>query len=483
MHMLPKKYFHISIYTILAVIVLSFVYFKVLKSPEDQGIKNQHSRKVADTAPLPEVKPHPKAISESEITESGKAVKPAENEPAEKSDNGDWQTTAKNALHSPDVSVRIEAIHKLWDNTTPEAVKLLSMFLDDKESAVAEEAIDALGNIALKSELSEEVLSILIDKATDKESLIRGPALMTAAMIGDQDHLLPVIGSIIEENNDSALDYAVRAIGFINGPETVPYLKKVLEKDIGRDLQRNVYTMLMYADSEDAVQIIEDATNSKDKEKQVNTVWALSRSNVSENTQILSNAVKANKLGDESLSIIASSRAAPMVFEDALQNGSLTSMDKRNLLRVISDNTRAASSDVRNQMAEVIKPLLNSNDVQVQKDAIDAIGKIGADNQAETLAPELESDSPILQGAALNAYAQYTTPSTYKPLIKLWYNEDEKIRRTAFFLSSIFLNDSDMEDLEKATENPDKFISDGSKAKIKQLAVDKSIKSQMGTGE
>jgi hypothetical protein len=241
--------------------------------------------------------------------------------------------------------------------------------------------------------------------------------------------------------------------------------------------------MLMYADSEDAVQIIEDATNSKDKEKQVNTVWALSRSNVSENTQILSNAVKANKLGDESLSIIASSRAAPMVFEDALQNGSLTSMDKRNLLRVISDNTRAASSDVRNQMAEVIKPLLNSNDVQVQKDAIDAIGKIGADNQAETLAPELESDSPILQGAALNAYAQYTTPSTYKPLIKLWYNEDEKIRRTAFFLSSIFLNDSDMEDLEKATENPDKFISDGSKAKIKQLAVDKSIKSQMGTGE
>ncbi len=448
-----KKILQISICTILAVVVLSIVYFQVLRSPEDQGIKNQDSgKKIADTAPLPEVKPHAK--TRSKIAESGKAVKPAE-----KSDKDDWQTAIKNAMHSPDVSVRIGAVRQLWGKTTPETVELLSMFLDDKERAVAEEAIDALGNIALNSDLNEQVLEILTDEATDKKSRVRGPALMTAAMIGDQDHLLPVISSIIEENNESALDYAVRAIGFINGPEAVPYLKKVLEKDISRDLQRNVYTMLMDSDSEDAMKIIEDATYSKNKEKQVNTVWALSRSNTDTNTQILSGAVKANKLGDESLSIIASSRAAPAVFDEAFQSDNLTNNDKRNLLRFISNNTQMAPKDVRNQVAEAIRPLLNSPDIQVQKDAIDAIGKIGADsNQAEALVPELESDSPILQGAALKAYAQYTTPSTYKPLIKLWYSEDEKIRRTAFFLSSAFLNNSDMEDLEQATKHTDEFI-------------------------
>jgi len=128
-----------------------------------------------------------------------------------------------------------------------------------------------------------------------------------------------------------------------------------------------------------------------------------------------SSALRGKALGDESLSIIAGSRAAPTVFEEAFQSDNLTNTDKRNLLRTLSNNTRLAPGEVRNQTAEIIKPLLDSSDEQLQKDAIETLGNIGAsDNQAEALAEKLESDSPILQGAALYAYAKFTNPNTYK---------------------------------------------------------------------
>jgi hypothetical protein len=244
-------------------------------------------------------------------------------------------------------------------------------------------------------------------------------------------------------------------------------------------MQRTAYSLLAKAGSEEARQILRNDVYSEEREKQVNTVWALSRSSTEDNTQILSSAVRGKVLGDDSLSIIASSRAAPTVFNEAFQSDNLTDTDIRNLLRVISNNTMQASKDVRNQTAEIIKPLLDSNNEQVQKEAIEALGKIGAtDNQADALVGKLESDSPILQGTALYAYAQYTNPNTYKPLKTLWYSEDEKIRRTAFFLSSPFLNQTDMEDLQKATKHPDEFISKQSTRKIKQLDVQEKILSQ-----
>ena len=467
-----KRILQIFTCALLIAAILDVLYVTVWKSPENQTEKKTNSDAVASILPLPEVKAAAKV--ELQPVVSKEAAKPPG-----VPDKNDWQTQVENALYSPDVSVRMEAVRLLWKKMTPESVELLAMFLDDKESAVAEEAIDALGHIAKNSELDEEVFAILIARATDKNFQSRGAALLTAAMVGDPDQLLPVIGSILEEQNQSAREYAVRAIAFVNGPEAVPYLKKILAEGGSRELQRTAYSLLIKAGSEEALQILKNDAYSQEREKQVNTVWALSRSNTDANTQILSDAVTTKTLGDESLSIIAASRAAPRVFGDAFQSDNLTNTDKRNLLRVISDNSSMASKDVRNQTADVIKPLLNSTDEQVQKAAIDALGKIGAtDNQAEALASKLESDSPILQGAALMAYAQYTTPNTYKPLKSLWYSDDEKIRRTAFFLSSPFLNNSDMADLEKAVKHTDEFISNQAKLKIKQLKVQEKILSQ-----
>jgi HEAT repeat protein len=467
-----KKILKISICALLAIGILSIVYLMSSKSPENQtAIKTDPDRVSTAQAKAPKK-------AEAQPVKSKPAVKKA---PVTKAapDETDWQTRVEAALNDPDVSVRMNAVRLLWNKMTPESVELLAMFLDDKESVVAEEAIDALGHIAQNSELDEEVFNILITKATDKKFGLRGPALLTASMVGDPDKVLPVIGTIIEEKDQSAREYAVRAISFVNGPEAVPYLAKILAEGGSKEMQRTAYSLLAKTGSEEALQVLRKDIYSQEHEKQVNTVWALSRNSTESNTQLLSSAVRGKALGDDSLSIIAGSRAAPTVFNEAFQSDDLTDTDKRNLLRVISNNTTQAPKDVRNQTAEIIKPLLESKNEQVQKDAIEALGKIGAtDNQADALAGKLESDSPILQGAALYAYAPYTNPNTYKPLKTLWYSEDEKIRRTAFFLSSPFLNHSDMEDLQKATKHSDEFISKQSTLKINQLDVQKKILSQ-----
>ena len=241
-------------------------------------------------------------------------------------------------------------------------------------------------------------------------------------------------------------------------------------------MQRNAYSLLAKVGTEEARQILAANVYSEERETQVNTVWALSRRSTEYNMQILSSALNEKALTDESVSIIARSRTAPALFKTAFKSDNLTNTDKRNLLRTISTDTRLASREVRNQTAEAIKPLLDSSDEQLQKDAIDALGDIGAtENQAEALEEKLESDSPILQGAALSAYAKYTNPNTYKPLKTLWYDEDEKIRRTAFFLSSPFLNQSDLEDLKKAEKHSDEFIAKQSGRIIKQLDLQDKI--------
>jgi HEAT repeat protein len=122
-------------------------------------------------------------------------------------------------------------------------------------------------------------------------------------------------------------------------------------------------------------------------------------------------------------------------------------------------------------MAEVIKPMIKSDDPELKLAAIEAMGKVGAKtDQGPTLAEEFNSSDFMVRGAALEAFVPYCTQSSYKELTKLWFDEDEKIRRTAFWLSQIFLNESDLDDLKKATTSKDQFIAKGSQKVIKNLS-------------
>ena len=138
-------------------------------SPEDQAaIQTKAAEKVTPAQPLPQAEAPKKAETQAEQPKP-----PAPNALAQKAapDDTDWQTQVEAALNDPDASVRMRAVRLLWKNMTPESVELLAMFLDDQETVVAEEAIDALGHIATNSELGPEVFNILTAKATDIQML------------------------------------------------------------------------------------------------------------------------------------------------------------------------------------------------------------------------------------------------------------------------------------------------------------------------
>ena len=101
--------------------------------------------------------------------------------------------SAREALADPNVSARMRAIFSLRSESSEEAVKVLSAFLNDKDMEVVSEAIDALGYIGLNSELKDLVYVLLEEKAGDKGFPARGSALIIAAMFGKHDRIFPVI--------------------------------------------------------------------------------------------------------------------------------------------------------------------------------------------------------------------------------------------------------------------------------------------------
>jgi hypothetical protein len=174
-------------------------------------------------------------------------------------------------------------------------------------------------------------------------------------------------------------------------------------------------------------------------------------------------------LEEQALGIIAKSPAAPTVFGNAFAAG-LSKDQKLYLFQVMGTYTMSAPGSVRNQVADMIKPFLNSSDPELERAAVKALGKTAAkEDQSEALASKLESEDFLVRGAALEAFMQYCTPSNYQPLKKLWNDENQQIRRTAFFLSEGFLTQSDLGDLQKATSSSDEFIAKHAGLMIKHI--------------
>ena len=369
------------------------------------------------------------------------------------------QTQKQPAIDS--TSAGIQQILGLRGYPTEESVALLSRFIESEDPAVLSEAIDALGSIALGNEdLKEQIFFILASKALAPDFPQRGNALVTAAMIGDEEKLLPLIEEFIAEPNEESIALASRALAFVATPKCVPLLNRIVKTAADLKTQKNALAVLFEINTPEAIAVITETLDSPSEETQAAAVWALTRSNDSQNNELLSNAMLEGHLSDESLGVLARSSSASDVFGNALLSDSVTADKKISLLNVLAANTVKSPGSIRSSVAKSLLPLIDSSDPELQKTAIDTLSKVGAkENMAEVLEPTLHSDDFLVQETALYAYAQYTTPETYKPLKELWYNENEKIRRTAFFLASMFVNESDMEDLQEATEHEDKFIS------------------------
>jgi len=403
----------------------------------------------------------------------------AESEPGTKPDESDTQSDqaeaeilnkARQALKDPELGTRMAAVQSLREILTAESVEILSLFLADEEEAVVNEALDTLAYIGLtEGKLSAVVFEKLLEKAKDKEFMARGSALIFASMFSQNDRVLPVIGEFVAEEGDEGKTVAVRAMTFIAKPECIPYLAQVLEKTQNQELLRNTFSLLAKIGSPQATALLESEVASGKGSRQASAVWALSRSANSPYSATLAGAVSRNALEEQSLGVIAKSPAAPAVFGNAFATG-LSKDQKLYLFQVMQTYSMSAPGSVRNQTADMLKPLLNSSDPDLERAAIKALGKSGAiEDQSEVLAEKFESGDFLIRGAALEAFAQYCTPSNYQPLKLLWNDENQQIRRTAFFLSESFLNQSDLGDLQKATGSSDEFIAKHAGLMIKHI--------------
>jgi len=247
-------------------------------------------------------------------------------------------------------------------------------------------------------------------------------------------------------------------------------VRELLEKTKDWEILRDTYVLLTKIDSPEAVQLLREGLYAEDEDKQLQSAWALSRGLNEKHSASLIEAVSAGGLAKDAMAVIARSPAAPEVFGSALSNEALEKNYRLQLFDVLASNTLSAPGKVRNSVAEMLQPFLNSSDSAVEVAALKALAKAGAStDQTPVIAPKLESKDFLVQGAALQAFVQYCTPQTYSPLKTLWYDDDEQIRRTAFFFSEPFLSTKDLPDLEKATTHEDEFIKKHSQVMIKYL--------------
>jgi HEAT repeat protein len=294
-----------------------------------------------------------------------------------------------------------------------------------------------------------------------------------AAILGERPQVVSLISKFVEEDYEGSDAAAIRAMSFALDPELTPHIEKLVERIDNIELQRTAFNLLARINTAKSTESLERYLTSDDPQTQAGAVWALSRQNDAAHNLILTEAVAGRTLQRGAIGEIAQSPAASAVFGDLLSRETINDQQKIDLLKIVAAETQHAPGEVRNSMADVAAALLYSPNEQVQRQALETLGTVAAmKDLTDAIEPKLESSNFTIQKAALDAFIQYLTPSSYEPLKKLWYHEDEKMRRTAFFFSEPFLGQRDVPDLQKAAQHSDQFIAKHSAMMLQYLKSD-----------
>ena len=354
-------------------------------------------------------------------------------------------------------------ILQLRRQPSEEGVETLTTFLDHDSPAVVSEAIDALCYYAVKNGSTEIVFDILKQKAADKYYPQRGEALVAAAKLKMDDQLLTILPEFLIEKGEQGEEdmfNAVRALSFVESPEALPYLNQIIDRSTSRQTQRTAYNLLAKIDSIESYEFLESKLNSSDALQKKTATWALSRSNTPGYNQILENAVTNNQLDDESLAVLTSSPSAPQIFGNLLISDTIEKEQKIIYMKSIAQNAGNATAAIRHDMKDALAPLLDSQDRDLEIEAIKTLGKVGggSPDMAELLEPKLQSPDAEVREQAFGSYISSLSPKTYKPLLDLLWDDNEKVRRSAMVFAGHFVDHSDAEQLTKALEHEDEYI-------------------------
>jgi hypothetical protein len=424
---------------------------------DSQIIQRQADEKAAET-PTAEKTVDPDAQT---------AVKPKEKtNPPDAAAAGTLLQAAREALvdSDADTSTRVRIVRQLRHEKSQAAIEILSSYLAlDGNVTVVESALQSLAFIGKDSPWEDEIYEIFLEKARDAHFIARGRALVIAAIFNKDDpRTLAVVSDFIseEDEGETGRRYASMALAAVASPDCVAYLKKILDDTKDRDIQKNTLNTLSKIEGDEADEILQEKLYAEGTQAQLDTAWALSQDNHPRGHQMLSEALKNRILSKEALAVIARNPAGPALLEEALAANDFTKEEKIALLEIYNQNMQWATNAVRSGVLEAAKPLINSEDPDLQIQAIRAMG-VGFGNIEETvdiLMPKLQSTDTQIRKEALGAYRIYMTPDNYKPVLDMIWDEDEKIRRYALICAAEFIDESDQPLLEKALNHEDEFI-------------------------
>ncbi len=418
-----------------------------------------------------------KLTSESTVSQSQEQVGVESSPPV--AENGaledELPQDAQAVLNDPNPGERIKAILGLRKIKTEASVRALEQFLNDKDNAVVEEAIDALLYIGTESEeLKGRVFEILVTKAQDEEFGSRDEALVGAARLGFDNQILPVIQSFIEKQDENGSEEfrlaAARALTFVSTDAGIDYAVKLVELSDDPSINRIAYNIFSKSDSPATLEILRESVHSNDKTKQMNGIWALTRKSNPKFNAIIKEALVENSLGKDALSLIAQSPSAPDVFREIFSTNDVSVDNQLAYLKVLEKHALNAPNDVRRGLKTTLEPLLNSSDREIEVQAIRTLGRIGGGiDTAEVLRPKFKSKDIDVRREAVVAYASYATPDNYKPMLELLWDDDKKVRESVLVLSGRFINESDRAVLEKALKHEDKVVRKQAEAILQSL--------------
>ena len=344
-----------------------------------------------------------------------------------------------------------------------DALNIICGYLNNPNRVIAKTAINTLAVVGSKIGRNEYVFNILAKKAMDKEFNYRGDALLTAATVG-KDKLLPIVSEYISEagkdSDFAGYDYASKAIALISSPACVPYLNSLLNNTEDEELHRNCFETLARIATPEAAGILEEHLLSSNLKDQTSSALALTRLNSPEYNQIMADKIIDKSFQANTISAILASRAAPDIVERVIKEKAMESKDKSALLNNIGAETPYISKNMRNEISSSIGSLLTDKKEtkRVKLEAIKTLHKLGGEETADLLAPELKNEDPDIRREAAFAFTLYADPYNYTALSDLIWDSDKKTRRTALLTISRFISEEDRPLLEKAVEHEDEYI-------------------------
>jgi HEAT repeat protein len=272
-----------------------------------------------------------------------------------------------------------------------------------------------------------------------------------------------------EENSTETL-IAVAALRAVGSPDNIPFLEKVLEQSNHPKVRRNAMLVLARAAGPKALTLLQKRLLSDKETDQLSSALALARGNRQDHNNVLTEAIVNRALEDKTLSVVFGSAGGPTVLSNVM-GSDISLEEKLRLLDLAGNSPALATPAVRIYLADEVAFLMNSEEPQLEVKAIQILGRLAVPDErfSDPLFDKLESADDLVREEAIHALGAYSTPRNHQRFLDLLWDNNEKVRRTAWMLAARWVNESDRPVLEAAKDHHDDLIREQAEIVLEHL--------------